>query len=45
MNEETEVSNPPRQGWEDDFKRMHDNGDDELLIDDIFEDENLEEWE
>jgi antitoxin MazE len=34
----------PRQGWAEAFKRMHENGDDELLIDDIFEDEDLEEW-
>lgn len=34
----------PRQGWEETFKRMHQNEDDELLIDDIFEDENLDEW-
>jgi len=34
----------PRQGWEDEFKKMHDNGADKLLIDDVFEDENLEEW-
>jgi antitoxin MazE len=34
----------PRQGWENDFKKMHANGDDQLLFDDIFQDENLEEW-
>ena len=34
----------PRKGWEESFKAMHDNGDDELLIDDIFLDENFEEW-
>ncbi len=34
----------PRKGWEKAFKKMHENGDDQLLIDDIFEDENLEEW-
>jgi antitoxin MazE len=34
----------PRQGWAEAFKQMHENGDDELLIDDIFEDEDLEEW-
>ena len=26
------------------FKKMHENGDDKLLINDVFEDENLEEW-
>ena len=34
----------PRQGWEESFQEMHANGDDKLLIDDIFNDENLEEW-
>ena len=34
----------PRSGWEKAFKRMHENGDDKLLINDVFEDENLEEW-
>lgn len=34
----------PRKGWEDSFKEMYDNGDDKLLIDDVFEDETLEEW-
>lgn len=34
----------PRKGWEKSFKKMNENGDDSLLIADIFEDENLEEW-
>lgn len=34
----------PRTGWEEAFKKMHDNKDDQLLFDDIFQDENLEEW-
>lgn len=34
----------PRKGWEKAFKKMHANGDDNLLIDDIFEDETFEEW-
>lgn len=34
----------PRKGWEKAFKRMHDNGDDKLLMDDVFEDENFDEW-
>lgn len=34
----------PRKGWEDAFKQMHENGDDKLLMPDVFEDENLEEW-
>jgi antitoxin MazE len=34
----------PRKGWEKAFKKMAENGDDRLLINDIFDDENLEEW-
>ena len=34
----------PRKGWEKAFKKMHENGDDELLLPDIFNDENFEEW-
>lgn len=34
----------PRQGWDEAFKEMHDLGDDQPLMDDVFEDENLEEW-
>ncbi len=34
----------PRDGWEKEFKKMHDNGDDKLLIDDLFTDEDLNEW-
>ena len=33
-----------RKGWEKSFKKMHQNGDDELMITDIFKDENLDEW-
>ena len=35
----------PRKGWEEAFKKMHEEGDDQLLIDDVFEDETLNEWE
>jgi antitoxin MazE len=34
----------PRQGWEKSFKEMNENGDDRLLINDVFEDETPEEW-
>ena len=34
----------PRKGWDKAFKKMHDRGDDKLLMNDVFEDENLEEW-
>ncbi len=32
----------PRNNWEKAFKEMHENGDDKLIIEDIFEDENFE---
>lgn len=35
----------PRKGWEKAFKKMADNGDDRLLMSDILEDENWEEWD
>ena len=38
------IATSPRRGWEDAFKQMHENGDDQLLIDDVFEDEKFEEW-
>lgn len=31
-----------RSDWEKAFQKMHENGDDQLLIDDIFEDESLD---
>ena len=34
----------PRKNWEKEFKKMSKNGDDKLLMNDVFEDENLEEW-
>ncbi|OYX94757.1 MAG: MazF family transcriptional regulator [Sphingobacteriia bacterium 35-40-5] len=34
----------PRSGWGNAFKSMRDRGDDQLLIQDVFEDEDLEEW-
>lgn len=34
----------PRKGWEKSFKQMNKDGDDVLLIDDVFEDETFEEW-
>ncbi len=34
----------PRKGWEKAFKEMNENGDDRLLFDDVFDDENIEEW-
>lgn len=34
----------PRQGWAEAAKCAHENGDDELLIPDVFEDEKFEDW-
>ena len=34
----------PRKGWDKAFMEMHANGDDKLIIPDIFDEENLEEW-
>lgn len=34
----------PRKGWAKACKRMTKNGDDKLLIPDVFEDETFEEW-
>ena len=33
-----------RKNWEKAFEKMHENADDKLLIEDVFEDENFEEW-
>jgi antitoxin MazE len=34
----------PRKGWDKAFIEMHANGDDKLIMPDIFEEENHEEW-
>lgn len=34
----------PRKGWGKAFKEMNKKGDDQLLFNDVFENENLEEW-
>jgi len=34
----------PRKNWEAAFKKMNAAGDDKLLLNDVFEDEDLEEW-
>jgi antitoxin MazE len=33
-----------RNGWEKSFKKMHENGDDNQLMADVFNDESFEEW-
>lgn len=35
----------PRKGWDQAFRKMHESGDDELLIDDVFEDESFDQWD
>ncbi|MEX2379137.1 MAG: AbrB/MazE/SpoVT family DNA-binding domain-containing protein [Vicingaceae bacterium] len=35
---------PQRKNWEEKFKKMSKSGDDNFLMDDVFEDEDLEEW-
>lgn len=34
----------PRKNWEKAFEKMRENNDDKLLLDDVFENENFEEW-
>lgn len=34
----------PRKNWEQEFKEMRKNKDDQLLMEDVFADENIEEW-
>jgi antitoxin MazE len=34
----------PRKGWESAFREMHENEEDQLLFQDVFEDEIPEEW-
>jgi antitoxin MazE len=33
-----------RKGWNKAFKEMHERGEDKLIIPDLFEDENFDEW-
>ena len=35
----------PRKGWDQAFRKMQKNGDDQLLIDDVFEDESFDQWD
>mgnify|MGYP000333157727 CR=1 FL=1 len=34
----------PRSGWDEAFQEMHREGDDQLMLEDVFEDESFEEW-
>lgn len=38
-----EPKTSPRKGWEKAFMKMHKNGDDQILISDVFNDEVFEE--
>lgn len=38
------LNRSPREGWAEMAGKMHENGDDELLIPDVFDDERLPEW-
>jgi antitoxin MazE len=34
----------PRKGWDKAFQNMHEQGDDQLLMNDVFVHENFDEW-
>jgi antitoxin MazE len=34
----------PRKDWENAFEKMRRNNDDKLLMNDVFDDENFDEW-
>lgn len=34
----------PRKDWAEKFQKMSESGDDQLLMNDVFEDEDFEEW-
>ena len=34
----------PRQNWDSAFEKMSKEGDDKMLLNDVFDDENFEEW-
>ncbi|MFM7017366.1 AbrB/MazE/SpoVT family DNA-binding domain-containing protein [Flavobacterium sp.] len=34
----------PRKNWESSFEKMNKEGDDKMLMNDVFNDENFEEW-
>jgi antitoxin MazE len=38
---EDDQKNQPRKGWAEAFQKMHEPGDDKLLIPDVFEDEKF----
>ena len=38
------IRSEARKGWDQAFKKMHQEGDDQLFFHDVFEDENFDEW-
>ena len=42
--EELNNESSQRKGWENAFKKMHENGDDQLLMVDVFEDESFKTY-
>jgi antitoxin MazE len=34
----------PRKDWDKAFRSMHEKGEDKLLMNDVFDDENFEDW-
>jgi antitoxin MazE len=45
LTESMAESPSPREGWAAAAKQAHKDGQDKLIIDDVLEDENLEDWE
>jgi antitoxin MazE len=41
---ELKPARPPRQGWDEAFKQMHEKDEDRLMNNDILDDDLLEEW-
>jgi antitoxin MazE len=38
-------ASPPRLGWDEAFREMHERGDDTLIGDDLLDENLLEDWE
>lgn len=39
------IKKQPRQGWAEAALQAHNNGDDQLIVPDVFPDENMKEWQ
>lgn len=44
-SEQTFTDSLPREGWAEAAKKAHEEGQDQLLVDDVFADESMEEWQ